>query len=511
MTAEAVKQRFFDGFPVLKDKPVLRIPARDWVWPILFMLGLSLTGLRFPLGWILLFVCLVDRLMHDRYDFLIMLTIMFGGYNTVNSDDIYFTHQRFIVFGCILLMMFLRKYPLIKKLMLGWVAYFAVLLAMAMCSEESMSVQIMSMCNYLTVCWFVVPLAVFANRDFDMDTLIRRLFPYAMIFCLYYFLDSCIMCADFFMPRDLARTNQIKPTFNTIHIYPFRFWWLRLWPPGLYWLMLLVVPVIYKYRLPKWMWVAVILALAVSRTFNMYLTLLFLFLLFLPKKTQIVRLCSIGFVLFACLYLVDASMGTSEDGVTKLRIKSHIDQLFIMQNAQDEEDMAKAGTGRAARIIPKMIHLYEENREWTGWGFLSWNSTNPKFYIHNELMLDPDYQDDLITGVECAPLELLLNAGYIGLAAGIVFYIFLWFCVRGLKYSAFFKAPLIAFTILGLTGLSGLIFPAGNLIVGLALGCVVLANRDHLPGYLSGRRRIIQNGSEPAVPAAASPHTDVRP
>lgn len=114
----------------------------------------------------------------------------------------------------------------------------------------------------------------------------------------------------------------------------------------------------------------------------------------------------LGVIGFAVLYCVDSFLPyNGELKQSTLRIKSSIDQFFILENMQDEEDLAELGTGRMAQIIPKMDLLFELNKEWTGFGFLHPEKTTmSKYIIYNPLL--------------CRPVEERGSCGYCGSHSG---------------------------------------------------------------------------------------------
>ena len=63
------------------QKEELQLAGAEWRWPLLFMLSLVMIGLHFPLGYLGVLVILINRFRNDKYDFMIMFTLMIGGYN----------------------------------------------------------------------------------------------------------------------------------------------------------------------------------------------------------------------------------------------------------------------------------------------------------------------------------------------------------------------------------------------------------------------------------------------
>lgn len=120
------------------------------------------------------------------------------------------------------------------------------------------------------------------------------------------------------------------------------------------------------------------------------------------------------------------------------------------------------------------------HREWLGFGFLNRRNTNQKFIIENELYANPDEAEEVATGVESAPFQIILTVGYIGLIVVLVFYIGLWVMIRKLAWAGWFNSAMWCIFIMGISGLGGWIVPETLFIMSMPLAAVILANRQQL-------------------------------
>lgn len=462
------------------------------MWPLAFMLSMSMIGLHFPLGYLLLPIILINRFKNDRYDFIIQLTIFFGGYSLMTASDVYLNLFNIIFILNITAMILIRKVPIIKHVLILCLLYAAALITFAMLSDESFAVQSMALRYYLIILYLFVPFLVFSGREFDIKILFRKLFIYAFIFCAFYLIDCIVLNGIFFLPNDPSwATYKITSTFYDPWIHPFSFSFPRRWPPGLYILLLLVYPAARYYKMNWWQWGLIIGGLMVSRTFTFTLAFIIGYIACGATGRQLVRYGFLFIVAFVALYFVDGMLGEATiegdgDIVTKssaLRIKSQVDQ-FISLNEADEETLAALGTGRGAQIIPKLELLLKYDRQWIGFGFLSREMTKSnKYIIENELYGNPDEEVEVATGVESTPFQVILDIGIIGLIVHLLFFFALWFVIRKLPHSIFFLSTMLLFMFVGISGMSGLIRTGGQLMAGLAYAAVILNSKRQLPGF----------------------------
>lgn len=460
-------------------KPFLDLKGREWLWPVTFMLGMSMIGLKFPLGYLVVALCLLHTFVHDRYSMIIMLTIYVGGYSLATFDET-FASRKVVFFVCLGLMVFLRKYPLLNKLILAFALYWFALSLFAINGYTSYSAQFGDMLNHLVFCWFVVPLAVFAGREFDMREFFRRTFPFAITACVFYFIDGVVLGGLCLLPRDPFWSTPEFPAFYDLRLHPFSFGFMRRWPPGLYLLILSLYPMMKYYRLRRWMWAAIVMALIVTRTFSVMLGFMVVAVILKENKRAMARTFLVLIGLIAALYFIDGALGEAgENGSTTLRVKSQIDQLTGISAIEgDDEALADMATGRGAQILPSLELWAEKNREMFGFGFLSQDETPHTLYINSEYIEEEEKAERLVTDVESEPFVVLLQTGYVGLLVHYGFFVVLWFIVRRLRYSQYFLSVVIFFAISGLMAFSGLYRQEGLYLVGLSLATVVLADKS---------------------------------
>lgn len=456
----------------------------DFKWPFFFLLCTSAAGLYFPLAYLFLPLILIERFRNDRYDFVLMVTILCGGYGmtTFETFKINFYYVAYLV--AVVGILIFRKTPLMRKIIAAWVLYVIVLFTFALMSEETMRIQFRRLMPYQAIIYFLVPMMVFAGRDFDIRVFFRKVMPYCFIICLWYILDGIVFGSWIFLPNTYIPWEGAESTFlNPILLGPSAF--PRKYPPGLYLLTLALFPIVRYYRLGWKQWTLIVLAFLSCRTFSIIMGFVVVYIFLQGKIGKLFKYFFGAIFLFTALYLVDnvlTGSGERETG-SVLRIKSSIDQFFDLRNIQDDEDLGKAGTGRVAQAIPKLELLYDLDREWIGFGFLDEDRTTmTKYIIYNPLYLTSDVfkREEVATGVEITIIQHILNIGYIGLAFVIAFYSYLCFLVRKLEYRMYFYSILLSFIIFGVAGFSGLIYAPGLLLVGLSLSAILLEEKHRV-------------------------------
>ncbi len=460
-------------------KPFLELSSREWLWPIVFMLGMSMVGLRFPLGYLVILASLLHAFMHDRYNFVIMITIYCGGYSLATHEET-FASRTLLAGVCLAFLLVLRKSPALTKVMVAFFAYWACLCVFAYMGVTGFFSQFGPMVNHLSVIWFVIPLAAFSGRSFDMRVFFRRTFPFALIAAIYYFLDGFVMGGQFFLPRDPMWSQTFAPTFYNFRVHILSFEFMRRWQPAMYLLILSLYPTMMYYRLRPWMWFMVAFSCYISRTFSVLLGFIIAALIVFEKKRQVFRMTLVAVAALTVLYFVDGALGeASENGSTTLRIKSQIDQLTGLSALNgDEEAIAELGTGRGGQILPALEMMSDYGREWKGFGFLSEDATPHQYYYDSEFIEDEDKSERLVTNIESEPFVVFMQSGYIGLVVHYGFYVIIWLIVRRMKYSKYLLSVIVFFAINGLAGCAGLYRPEGVYLVGLVLGAVLLANNE---------------------------------
>jgi hypothetical protein len=252
----------------------------------------------------------------------------------------------------------------------------------------------------------------------------------------------------------------------------------------------MMIPCIYPtaryFKLSKWQWLLVLSALLISRTFTFFLGLVVCFIICKGQGKKLGLYILLGIVAFVGLYFVDSALPYDEESKTStLRIKSSLDQIIDFDiDTADDEDLAELGTTRGAQIIPKMELLYSLHREWLGLGFLNRETTtNQKYIIENELYNNPEDAEEVATGVESMPFQVILTIGYLGMILHILFFVYLWWIIRKLPDSGYYVCTAMCFVIIGISGFSGLIAAYSLYILGTVFAAIILAQKRQLGGF----------------------------
>lgn len=316
---------------------------------------------------------------------------------------------------------------------------------------------------------FFIPLVTFANRDFDFRRLMYVIILHALAICVFYVIDTFVFTGFILTPGSSAWgastiTNPIVATFGLTRHYPY----------GLYWLLLLIIPINYKkIRLRWYHWLLILLAFISCRTNSLLFALVGCFVFCRPKVRQILIYTLVGAVSLTGLYFVDKVIGGS------LRFAENIESFSVLSGNADIDDLVEFGNGRTAQVVPKMEHLFYLDREWLGFGFLNRKkTTNPIFQIDNTLYSDISQSDETATGVEVTEIQTILDIGFLGFLCQLIFYIGLYFMIRRLPYSNYYLCLLLGFELLGFGGFAGLNgMQYSLLILGLVLGSILLSQK----------------------------------
>lgn len=473
-------------------RPYVSVSRQDWVTAIVFLLAMSMIGLQFPLGYLIVPFMLLRSWKRSRTHFIIQLTLFCGGYALIGEHNMPFKLEDLGMLLGFLGVFIYRKPPLVRKIVIAWVFYAVSLLALAMFSDETMAIQIRTLRTWLAFIYFLVPLMCFAGEKFDMGEFLQTLVPYVLVLCTFYIMDAFIINGHVLVPNsymDREAFAGYKSAFWNPAIYSFGYF-PRKYPPGIYWLALIVLPLSRYYRFRWWQWALVLGGLMATRTFTVIIAIIFGYMVFQPNPGKKMRYAILGVTLLAVGYTVDSTLPVNPDNEdSTLRIKSSLDQIFALQDAQDDEDFSETGSGRIAQVLPKFELMYSYGKEWTGIGFLHPQLTkSTKYIIINEYYTDIERNQEVATGIEVIPLQVLLTVGYIGLIIHFAFYIYLYVAIRRLKYSLYFLSVGVVTFIFGLGGFSGWITPMCLFLLALTMAAVLLANRDTVWSHLKNKK-----------------------
>lgn len=468
------------------ERMPLSLDWSDYRWPLLFLLSMSMLGLYFPLGYLLVPIILISRFRADRYDFLIMVTLFFGGYGFLGEGNLPVKTSDIGLIVAVIGTVIMRKNELMKKMLITILVYAVILFFLATFSEEKMSIQLRTIRGYLFFIYFIVPLMIFAGQEFDIMTFFRRLSPYIVIICWFYVFDCFIIGGHILLPNVHIWNDNVSTFFSPV-LYglgslP------RIYPQGMFILLMAMYPFARIYKPGAVQWVVFILALYATRTFSMISGLIVSYVISMPNFKRLLKYGISAVGVIAVLYLIDMTLPMkAETGESTMRIYSSMQQLFNVTDIKDDEDLAELGTGRMAQALPKLELVSEMNKEWVGLGFLHRDlTTNPKYIIDNEFYIDSAQSEEVATGVEIEPVQVYLTCGIIGLVVHLVFLALTYIYIRRYKYSYYYLTVLIGFFWIGLAGFAPLNSHLGLILCSLVFSVVVLDERsrrecDNLP------------------------------
>ncbi|MDE6269520.1 MAG: hypothetical protein K2M12_01530 [Muribaculaceae bacterium] len=472
--------------PGADERPLLEALPGRWPYVVTFMLSMSALGLRFYPALLLIALLLAHSWRNSRYDFLIQLMLIIGGYGFIDSSVTYFNLAQVGFALGVLFAFLLRKTVAVKKIVAFIAIYFVIMWGLAIYDDESIRHQWSTINIFTQIIFFTVPLAIFAGRKFDYDKFVRTVFPYALTACVFYILDAFVLSGWVLVPH-MQRWGAFT-AFYDLAWAPFSGWIVRKYPAGIYILTLLIVPLARQYRIKLWQWVVILIAVLCTQTASYISGLVVIFSLAQGGVVRTLKYFGIGFVALVGLYFVDDSMGRfQEDGVyySPMRISSTVHQftdvldLAQRANADDIEDIADFGSGRVAQIIPAFEYINKMGYQWHGLGFLNNQKTDvPAYTIENELFRDTTQAETSIGAVEVTVLRVYVYSGYIGLIAHILLYVLIYLVVRRMPHSGYFLSVMCAFVWFGIGGFEGLATHMGLTMVGTALAVPLLCARD---------------------------------
>lgn len=451
-------------------REAFRAPARKWWQAAAFLFLLSMVGLQLYPVYLLVFVFLIWRWRHDRYAFMVELMIMLGAYGFIPGGaqiiPIYDVCTALGIIGAIVY----RKNRVVKAVTVAMLAYFTVVVLIALTSAESLSIQFFRMRRYFMIIAYFIPLLVFVNRPFAWSKFRETLVIHVLVICGFYIVDTFIIGGYILLPG-LGGGGTVSSIFEP---YLAGFMSMpRHYPAGLYWLVPCVIWLNYReLRFSPIQWIVIALALFASRTNSLLFALVACWIFIRPEVKKIFVYAGIGAVALAAGYIIDNATGRH------LRLADNFDQFTSLEAAQDDEDIAEFGSGRMAQILPKWELLQELDRMALGFGFLHpEKTTNPIFQIHNDLYTDESQADEVAIEVEVTQVQTIFHMGFVGLFCQTLFYVGIYFIIRRLRYSKDYLNVLLGASVLGIGGFAGLNGPHGLILIGIVLGSILLANK----------------------------------
>lgn len=474
------------------ERESLALTWADVKIPLLFLLCLSAAGLLFYPAVLAIILILLNRWRNDRYDFVIMLFLTMGEYGFIDKSVTGIFLWDIGLVASVALWLMYRKPMIVKKLLVVLLVYAATMFILALMSLESMSIQILTMRQYLTVFCIIIPIVAFGSPEFDMKSFFRKTVIYGILISAFYLIDGFILCGNILVPNTTLWEEAGDSTFFDPIWRPLSFVIFRKYPPGLYVLMLAVYPMAKMFSLRIWQWCVIVGALVCSLTFTVMSGILGAYLLMRVRLRYIMFSIAGGIVALVAIYYIDGTLPVKKsDGYQEsaLRIKSTIDQFVDLYNAVDDEDLAMFASGRMSQILPKFDVIAREGKMWTGLGFLHRDKSKiNRYIIENDYYTDIANNIEVATGVEVVPAQIIINIGYIGLIVHTLAFFLVWYFVRRLRYSGFVLSVLILEVWFGLGGFAGLISFAGLGMLSIAFAAVLACNYSEVWG--SDRRRL---------------------
>ncbi|MDE6359910.1 MAG: hypothetical protein K2L39_01620 [Muribaculaceae bacterium] len=463
-----------------RGKVYFSVSAQEWIWNLIFMLSLSLTGLAMPLGNLLVVILLIRAFKVNREAFVFMLMLTLGGYAMSEPKYQWGVNHMFYMFPvAILSMCVLKKSLPVKQTIIAYGAFAAFTVVMCVLyGGESMYTQLRPMLFYLSFCFFALPLVSFSGEGFDMHRFWNTAFSFMMIMCAFYIIDGYIIRGWVLVPCSWINYEGTLSTWNAPVAYgPFG-WTPRKYPPGLYPFALLLYPMAKYYRLKWWQWALIAGAMCASRTSTILFSLVVGFILAQGSFKRYVIYGILAVSAFVGLYYVDDAMGySSETEQSTMRIASTINQFFDLSEAQDDEDLAEAGTGRMAQVIPSVEYTFSVGREWVGFGFVDPDTKIPSLIVENELVANPEFKYQAVNNVEVTQVKEFLTQGFIGLAVWFAFIFGICRILRGMRYARYYTNVAIVLMLYGIGGFDSWFNFPGILIGAMAFASVLLANK----------------------------------
>ncbi len=475
-------------------KEAFKATRREWLRGTLALLSFSLLGLSFPPAYLFVALVLFESFRKDRYDFLIQCFYFFGGFAFFRVNELPVGPPDIALGLSFLFMILYRRRGVVNRLTIGTMLYIIFLVFMATLSEETMSIQFRKMRGYFMMVCFILPLAMFSGRDFDIKEFFRKLIMYQLIIAAFYVIDCYVLNGHVLLPAILAGRDwgQVASTWTQLDMYPLSFYLPRIYPQSLFFMALAVYPLMRYYRLNKWQWLLILLAFAACRTMTVIAGVIAAWLLFQGRIMRVIRYTFFALICLVGIYFVDVALGGF------LRVESTVNQFVSLDEGMDEEDLAEFGTGRMAQIIPKMALLYELDREWIGFGFLHKElTTMTKYQIYNELYINTEHAEEVATDVEEGQIQTILDIGYIGLIVQTFFFVWIYFVIKRMRYSLLYLGVLVANLVYSVGGFAGLYVAQGLLLQGLTLGVILLANREGYPSSPKPDEEETDKDSEP--------------
>ena len=107
------------------QKEAFSISQRDWLYSLFFLLSMSLFGLRFPLGYVLIPIILINSLVKNKYDFIIQFILFTVGFGFIDTSSLPFKFEDLLLLLSFASIIIVRKRQ--KELKRATLAIFCLL------------------------------------------------------------------------------------------------------------------------------------------------------------------------------------------------------------------------------------------------------------------------------------------------------------------------------------------------------------------------------------------------
>ena len=476
-----------------EERQPLDLPKEMWRTPLCYMLCMALLGLHFFPILLVILAMLVKAWKNDRYNFAIMLFLLFGTF-AMYTDSLFpvkpYDLGLVTGVGCFLV---LKKNKILTKVSLLYFAYVAAIIFISTFSSESFSVQFFVMRYYFSFISLFIPLAVFANRDFDIMYFFRKFMVFFLIMCIFYILDGFVLKGYIFVPGTFISSGNTS-TFYSPYLTPFKLMILRKYPPGMLMIGVVLLPLARYYRLRTWQILTIILAAISTLTFSYIMAVLICLILFQGSVKKVMRYAMYGFIGILLAVGVDFILPYNKaKGESTLRIRSSFEQFSDLASMVDDEDLAKFGSGRMAQALPILELITNEDKRWTGLGFLHpEKTTSLKFIIEPEYFSDVTQAERVATDVEIVPVQLFIHMGWCGIILQTLFFLALYLIVRKMRYRSVYLAAALFCFLVGLAGFGSVNSYLGMSIVTMSYAAVLMANKQE--------EKALEKKTEPHAP-----------
>lgn len=453
----------------------LNLDWSDFKWPLLYLLSLGLMGLKFPPGYLLVFVILLKTFRNDRYQFVVMLTILAGNYGFIDKTVTYVKLEDIALVAGVLGLLIFKKPRPIKRIAWLFAGYALVLFGLMMLSDESLGIQFRIMRPFLMFVYFIIPIMCFSGKEFVAEKFYRSLLAFLVIISCMYLVDVFVLGGDVLLPSTFNWGR--RSYFWALEINPLSF--PRKFPTGLLILFLCLYPLCRLYRLKRWQYAVIVLAVIVTKTASFFIALIIIFVWLQRNNRQRLLICAGAAVMVCGLYAVDSEPNASNEYESTFRVRSTIRQFEAMSSMEDEEDLAALGTGRMGQAIPKIELVYDLDRQWTGLGFLHPDlTTNPRYIVFNPFSKGEETNYEVASSIEIFPLSTFVRAGYIGVIINFAFYLLIYLIIRKWRNSMLYLSTALGCYIFGVGGISSWGDQYSLFIMGLAFAVAWLSERD---------------------------------